>query len=35
MAEKGIKDSIDRYTKVNKKYIKNYDKNKESPYLKY
>ena len=26
---------IHRYVKANKKQIKNYDKNKESPYFKY
>ena len=37
MAEKGIRDelyhSINRYAKANSKYMKNYDKNKESSYL--
>ena len=31
----GICHSINRYTKVNKKYMKNYDENEESSYLKY
>ena len=39
MFEKGIRGgichSIHRYTKGNNKYIKDYDKNKESSYLKY
>ena len=39
MVEKKIRGrichSINRYTKANNKYMKNYDKNKESPYLKY
>ena len=37
--EKGIRgaicQAIHRYTKANKKYMKNYDKNKESSYLRY
>ena len=37
MVEKGIKSnichSINRYAKANNKYIKSYDKNKESSYL--
>ena len=39
MVEKGIRGGIchgiHRYTKANRKYIKDYDKNKESLYLKY
>ena len=39
MVEKGIRDglfhSIKRYVKANSRYTKNYDKNKESPHLKY
>ena len=39
MVEKGIREgichSINRYAKANHKYIKDYDKNKESSYLKY
>ena len=39
MVEKGIKveicHSIYQYTKANNKYMKDYDKNKESPYLQY
>ena len=39
MVEKGIKGgichSIHRYAKTNNKYIKNYDKNKESSYFQY
>ena len=39
MVEKGIKGgvyhTIHRYVKPNNKYMKNYDKNKESSYLKY
>ena len=40
MVEKGIRsgicDSINKYAEVNNdKYMKGYDKNKESPYLKY
>ena len=39
MVEKGIRggicNSIYRYVKANNKYIKNYDKNKESPFLQY
>ena len=31
----GICNSIYRYAKANNKYMKNYDKNKESSYLKY
>ena len=31
----GICHVIHRYTEANKKYMKNYDKNKESSYLKY
>ena len=38
MVEKGIRGgtchAIHRYTEANKKYIKKYDKNKESSYLK-
>ena len=29
----GICPAIHRYVKANNKYMKNYDKNKESPYL--
>ena len=39
MVEKGIGGglchAIHRYAKVNNKYIKNYDKNKESSYIQY
>ena len=39
MVEKGIRlgkcHSINRYAKVNNKYMKDYDKNEESSYLKY
>ena len=39
MVEKGIRggicNPIDRYVKANNKYMKDYDKNKESSYLKY
>ena len=38
MVEKGIRgicNSINRYAKANNRYMKDYDKNKESPYLKY
>ena len=39
MVEKGIRGgichSINRYAKTNNKYMKDYDKNKESSYLKY
>ena len=39
MVEKGIREGIchtsHRYSKANKKYLKDYDKNKESSYLKY
>ena len=39
MVEKGIRGgichAIHRYTKANNKYIKNYDKNKDSSYLMY
>ena len=39
MVQKGITDglwhSINRYAKANNKYIKDYDKNEESSYLKY
>ena len=31
----GICDSIYRYSKANNKYMKDYDKNEESPYLQY
>ena len=31
----GIRHAIHRYAKANSKYIKGYDKNKESSYLKY
>ena len=31
----GICHAIHRYVKANNKYMKNYDKNKESPYLKF
>ena len=37
MVEKGIKEgichAIHRYAKANNKYMKNYDKNKESSYI--
>ena len=39
MVEKGIRGeichSIDQYAKLNNKYTNDYDKNKESSYLKY
>ena len=39
MVEKGIRagtcNTIHRYAKVNNKYMKSYDKNKESSYLNY
>ena len=39
MAEKGIRAGIchatDSYAKAKNKYMKEYDKNKESPYIKY
>ena len=39
MVEEGIRGgiwhSIHRYTKANNKYMKNYDKNKESSYIQY
>ena len=39
MVEKGIRggicNTIHRYSKANNKYMKDYDKNKESSYLKY
>ena len=39
MVEKGIRGgichTIHRYTKANEKYLKDYDKNKESSHLKY
>ena len=39
MVEKGVKggirQSIYRYAKANNKYMKDYDKNKELPYLQY
>ena len=39
MVERGIRGgichAIHRYAKANNKYMKDYDKNKESPYLKY
>ena len=35
MVEKGICGSVNRYAKNNNKYMKDYDNNKESPYLKY
>ena len=39
MVEKGIRGgichAIHRYAKANNKYMKDYDKNKESSYLKY
>ena len=39
MVEKGIRvgtcNEIHRYTKANNKYMKEYDQNKESSYLKY
>ena len=39
MVKKGIKggicNAIHRYAKANNKYMKDYDKNKESSYLKY
>ena len=31
----GIYNTIHRYAKANNKYLKDYNKNKESPYLKY
>ena len=31
----GLCHSINRYAKANEKYIKDYDRNKESSYLKY
>ena len=31
----GICHSVNRYPKANNKYMKDYDKNKELPYLKY
>ena len=33
--EGGIWNAIHRYPKANNKYMKDYDKNKESSYLKY
>ena len=33
MVEKGITGAIHRYAKENNKYMKNYDKNKESSYI--
>ena len=39
IVEKGIRDgichSVHKYAKANNKYMKNYDKNKESSYLEY
>ena len=39
MVEKGIRGEIyhviDRYAKTNNKYMKNYDKSKESSYIQY
>ena len=39
VVEKGIRGglchSVNRYAKANEKYIKDYDRNKESSYLKY
>ena len=39
MVEEGIRGgichSIHRYAKANNKYMKNYEKNKESPYIQY
>ena len=35
MVEKGIRGGIHRYANANNEYMKDYDKNKESPYLKY
>ena len=35
MVEKGIRGGICQYEKANNKYMKHYDKNKESSYLKY
>ena len=39
MVEKGVRGgichSINRYEKANNKYLKDYDKNKESSYLQY
>ena len=39
MVEKGIRagicHTIQRYAKANNKYVKNYDKNKESSYIQY
>ena len=39
MVEKAIRGglchAVNRYAKANNKYVKDYDKNKESPYLKY
>ena len=31
----GISHAINRYSKANKKYMKNYDKNEESSYIQY
>ena len=35
MVEKGIRGNMSLHTKSNNKYMKKYDKNKESPYLQY
>ena len=35
MVEKGIRGRVHRDVKANNKYMKDYDQNKESPYLKY